>query len=233
MNRSLTPAVVHGILVMALGLPAAGAVAAPEPWSPGPALQGADWSWSAPQDFDLPGARLRLLRFAARFSPDEAARRLALHAPRHFDRLQLSGPVLQLSGMQQGRHWLAQLGPGHGGTQGMVSSLSPQTSTVGSSFLAASFVPSGSRRVLRVSGRAARPDVLESYDCSAPLSRVAEHVDGALRRARWQPVSGAAHAISPGVLLEWSHSDGARLTVHIHPRAGSVALTFWHRPEAP
>ena len=75
--------------------------------------------------------------------------------------------------------------------------------------------------------------LLASYLCPGSLPRVAAAVRRALWARRWRPVAAqgpSASARGPATAAgEWARPDGARLTVHLHPRADAVALTFWHR----
>jgi|GEM_PF-1706290 len=228
------------MLVAVLMLCAGSVCALPGPWDPARSEALAGWAWAAPLAFDLPGARLRMRRFRAPMAPAEAARRLTRAGESRFDRLQFSGAVLSLSGVHEGRHWLAQLRPddeGGAGTIGLLSSLGPDDRRE-AGFDPEELVPAGARAVLRASSRlAGGAGLLASYLCPGPYPRVAAAVRRALWDRRWRPAaapgwaSGSAKDAAAPVAGEWVRPDGARLTVHLHPRAGAVALTFWHRPK--
>ncbi len=226
------PSMLMAALLLCAGSAAAG------PWDPARAEALAGWSWAAPMVFDLPGAYLQVRRFRAPMAPADAARRLTRAGESRFDRLQFSGAVLSLSGLHEGRHWLAQLRPaddGGGSTVGLLSSLGPGPRRE-AGFDPAALAPPGARPVLRASSRmAGGAGSLASYLCPGPYPRVAAAVLRALRDWRWRPVAPAdeAFGLAAGRALsaagEWTQPDGARLTVHLHPRADAVALTFWHR----
>lgn len=243
MNPSIPPLRPPSMLMAVLLLCAGPACAAPAPWDPARAAALAEWSWAAPLAFDLPGARLQVRRFRAPMAPVDAARRLTRAAASRFDRLQFSGPVLSLSGVHEGRHWLAQLRPaddGGAGTVGLLSSLGPEERRE-AGFDPAQIAPPGARAVLRASSRmAGGTGLLASYLCPGPYPRVAAAVRRALQARHWRPVvaaagsgevAGSARAQAAPLAGEWARPDGGRLTVHLHPRADTVALTFWHRPK--
>ncbi|MFA7474900.1 MAG: hypothetical protein WCY95_03750 [Castellaniella sp.] len=226
------------MLAAILLLSAGSACALPGSWDPARSEALAGWVWAAPLAFDLPGARLRMRRFRAPMAPVDAARRLTRAGESRFERLQFSGAVLFLSGVHEGRHWMAQLRPadeGDPGTIGVLSSLGPdERPTVG--FDPEALVPAGARRVLRASSRLADgAGELASYLCPGSYPRVAAAVRRALWAQRWRPLaapgktSGSAQDVAVRLAGEWARSDGARLTVHLHPRGDTVALTFWHR----
>ncbi|MHA3902669.1 hypothetical protein ACTPOE_03620 [Castellaniella sp. WN] len=241
MNPFVSGACSTALLAAVLMSCAGSARAIPGSWDPSRSEALAGWVWTAPLAFDLPGARLRMRRFRAPMAPVDAARRLARAGEFRFDRLQFSGAVLSLSGIHEGLHWLAQLRPADdgAGTIGLLSSLgSGDRRDAG--FDPEELVPSGARPVLRASSRqtdGAR--LLASYLCPGPYSRVAAAVQHALWDRRWRPVAAAGETSGPAkdlaapVAGEWARPDGARLTVHLHPRADAVALTFWHRPKEP
>ncbi len=231
-----SPAMLATILLLYAGSVCAGAT----PWDPARSEALAEWRWAAPFAFDLPGARLRMRHFRAPMAPVDAARRLARAGESRFDRLQFSGAVLSLSGVHEGRHWMAQLRPaddGGPGTIGVLSSLGPDDRrAIG--FDPDALVPAGARLVLRASSRfAGGAGMLASYLCPGSYPRVAAAVLRALWARRWRPVaapgktSGSAKDVAVRLAGEWTRSDGARLTVHLHPRGDAVALTFWHRPK--
>jgi hypothetical protein len=234
-NRSLRS---QALAVLLLCAGPAAALAAP--WDPARAGLPPGWTWAPPQSVKLPGARLQIRHFQVSLDPVDAARWLTRVGASRFDRLQFSGPVLSLSGMYEGRHWLAQLRQAEGGgTIGLLSSLSPERLPV-AGFDPAEIAPSGARPVLRAASRLADGSaLLATYLCPGPYPRVAAAVRRALQARHWKPMAGPA----PDVLArdrrgtvaagEWMHPDGARLTVHISPRADAVSLTFWHRSKEP
>ena len=213
----------YGVLTAALLLCAGQAAAAAEPWDPATARLLAAWTWSPPQQVGLPGARMQIRHFSAPLDPADAARALVSAASFRFGRLQFSGSVLSLSGMRDGRHWLAQLRPAQGGTIGLLSSLGPAgESQAAARFDPAEFVPAGAQAVLRAASRLADGEgLLASYLCPGSHQQVVTAVERALRERHWRRLTDSGR--------EWGRSDGARLTVHIHPHAHATALTFWHR----
>lgn len=238
MNPFLSGVRSPAMLVAVLMWCAGSAHAVPAPWDPAGSEALSGWAWTAPQVFDLPGARLRMRRFRAPMRPVDAARRLTRAGASRFGRLQFSGDVLSLSGVHEGRHWLAQLRPADeagAGTIGVLSSLGPEAWR-SAGFDPAELAPSGARPVLRASSRLSGGDgLLASYLCPGSYLRVAAAVRRALWARRWRPVAAsepAASAQNPATAAgEWARPDGARLTVHLHPRADAVVLTFWHRPK--
>ncbi|MBV2180335.1 MAG: hypothetical protein KUL86_03755 [Castellaniella sp.] len=237
-----------GVLVAALVSSTASVAVASPDWDPARALGGAHWTWGATQSFELPGARVSLRRFRAALPPGEAARRLAVAGGRRLLRLQWSGTTLLLSGGEAGQHWLAQLRPAARGTDGLVSSLVPQTPT-SSRFDPVRFVPAGSRPVLSVATRGEPVSaMLTTFDCHGTLGRVAAVVRRNLLADQWLPadavssnvafpVSGqdpsseSARESGTGFPVQWRHRRHGLLSVHLVPRLASVGVTFWHRPK--
>lgn len=238
---SLCIAGARGLISLAAALMLCAGAGAAEPWDPGRIESLAGWRWAAPLAFDLPGGRMLVRRFRAPVAPVDAARRLAHAGRARFGQLQFSGAGLLLSGVQDGRHWLAQLQPaeaGSGETTGLLSSLEPGR-RIDAGFDPVAFVPPDARPVLRASSRMGRAaGLLASYLCPGPYRRVDAAVRDALQGRHWQPAAMQATAAAgdaPGrarsAAGEWVRPDGARLTVHLHPRADAVVLTFWHRPK--
>ncbi|MGB6008082.1 hypothetical protein [Castellaniella sp.] len=211
-----------------------------QPWDPARTVAQPGWVWAGLQRLDLPQVRLSVQSFQAPVPPPEAARRLAAGAGRRLTRLQWVGDMLLLSGGRGTEHWLAQLQPQAAGTVGLVSRLEPAVSTA-VRFDPAVLAPPGSRRVLQVQGRAAAdPASLSSFDCPGTLVQVVVAVRRALLAAGWSvaeaPAGAAGHdAASAAVPLptDWRHPGDGRLSVHLHARRQSVALTFWHHPQEP
>lgn len=234
MNPCLSGVCAPAAMVAALMLCAGSACAVSGTWDPARSEALAEWGWVPPQRFELPGAHVQLWRFRAPMAPLDAAQRLTHAGKSRLDRLQFSGVMLSLSGLHEGRHWLAQLRPaddGTSGTIGLLSSLEPaERRTRG--FDPGTLAPAGARPVLRASSRlAGGPGVLASYLCPGSYPRVAAAVRRALWDQRWRPlgVSGLAKDVAAPVAGEWMQPDGSRLTVHLHPRADAVVLTLWHR----
>src|SRR5690606_1785276 len=146
--------------------------------------------WDAPQVFDLAGARVLIWSFQAPLAPADAARVLQHAGASRFDRLQFSGAVLSLAGMQAGRHWLAQLQPAEGNagsTRGRLASLEPAAATQ-RGFDPQTLVPPGARPVLRAASRmAAGTSVMASYLCPGSYLRVATSLRRALWAQHWRP----------------------------------------------
>jgi len=189
------------------------------------------WRWSEPQEFDLPGARLRMQRFSASLPPQEAARLLSgLSSPR-FSRLQASASGLRLSGLSGAMHWLAQLQPRSMATVGEVSSLESRDPS-GVAFDARRFAPTSARLVIQSFSRSPGRSTLARLECEGDLSMVLSQVRDRLRDGHWRP-SGEAGGSSSVFPSEWKHGE-ARLSVLHEFREGRVVLTFWHRAsEAP
>lgn len=237
MPGARSPAMLVAVLMLCAGSACAGSAL----WDPARSEALTGWRWAAPLAFDLPGARLHMQRFRAPMAPADAARRLARAGESRFDRLQFSGAVLSLTGVHEGRHWMAQLRPaddGGPGTIGVLSSLGPDDRrAVG--FDPEALVPPGARLVLRASSRLADgTGLLASYLCPGAYPRVVAAVRRALRDRHWRPatagaISGLTKHLAEQAAGEWVRPDGARLMVHLHPRADAVALTFWHRPKEP
>lgn len=241
MNPFMSGARSPVMLAAALMLCAGSACAGSALWDPARSQALTGWRWAAPLAFDLPGARLHMRRFRAPMAPADAARRLARVGESRFDRLQFSGAVLSLSGVHEGRHWMAQLRPdddGGLGTIGLLSSLVPGDRRE-SAFDPEALVPPGARLVLRASSRLADgAGLLASYLCPGAYPRVVAAVWRALRDRHWRPataatISGSSKHPAEQAAGEWVQPDGARLTVHLYPRADAVALMFWHRPKEP
>lgn len=247
MSPFLTPTHPSSMLLavfLTCASPACGASAA---WNPAGAGILAEWTWTGPQVFDLPGAQVRMHRFQAPVTPADAARSLTRAGNDRFSRLQFSGSVLTLSGVHEGRHWLAQLRPvgrGGAGTVGLLSSLEPAARQE-AGFDPAQFAPPGARPILRASSRLAEgAGLLASYLCPGSYPRVAAAVRAALQARHWQPAAAVAGGFAHGgqedpsrvvftAAGEWAQPGGARLSVHLHPRADTVVLTFWHRFKEP
>lgn len=223
--------------LMGLGLAVApGGTVVAQAWHPADTGRQAGWVWARLQQFDVPGARVSLQYFQAPVAPVQAARQLAAASGMRLTRLQFAGTVLWLSGGQGAEHWLAQLQPGAGGAIGLVSRLMPASAPV-VGFDPAGLAPVDARRVFQVADRPpGDPASLSSFDCPGTLSQVAQTVGQALRAARWsaaEPASGAVAANASLLPAEWRHPDIGRLSVHLHARPGSVALTFRHHPKEP
>jgi hypothetical protein len=225
------------LLTAVLLLGAGPSVAVPVPWDPLRSEPLSTWAWALPQVVDLPGARLQIWTFQAPLPPVDAARWLRQAGASRFDRLQLSGHVLSLAGLHEGRHWLAHLRPsedGKGGTAGLLSSLGPQQARP-AGFDPAALLPPGARPVLNASSRlGSGASRIASYLCPGSYLRVAAAVRQALWARHWRPWSEPlAHDADvravPMVAGEWVRADGARLTVHLQTRADAVAVTLWHR----
>lgn len=78
--------------------------------------------WSEPVEMQLSGLPVVVRGFVAASTLEQAARAMARHE-KHFQRVTtLPGSIL-LSGVHQGRHWVAQLEAGPGQVKGMVSAL--------------------------------------------------------------------------------------------------------------
>lgn len=194
-------------------------------------LPGPVWVWSDVQEYDLPGARIRVRRFQASVAPADAARRLAASAPR-FTRLQLLGSSLWLSGLQDDEHWMAHLRRHAGGTAGLVSSLVPQAGSQVPWAGVRALVPCPASRVIRMSSREPASAVLLHVACPGSANDVQRQLGRRLRAARWQPAEGSGSESADGT-GDWRHPSGALLTILSQVRASEVWLTFWHRaPES-
>jgi len=221
---------------LAAAAPAASAPA----WDPAAALRLPGWAWAGPQQYELPGAHVSLQRFRTRVPPAEAARQLSAAAGGRLARLQFNGAVLLLSGSEHDAHWLAELRAAGKGSVGLVSRLAP-AAVRAASFDPGRLAPAGARRVLQVTERGpGDPASLSSYACDGTVAQVGAAVRQALREAGWMPADGhvdpqarraPAAGQSPESFSEWLHARQGRLSLHLHARAGAVALTFWHRPK--
>src|SRR5690606_31296725 len=193
---SLCIAGARGLISLAAALMLCAGAGAAEPWDPGRIESLAGWRWAAPLAFDLPGGRMLVRRFRAPVAPVDAARRLAHAGRARFGQLQFSGAGLLLSGVQDGRHWLAQLQPaeaGSGETTGLLSSLEPGR-RIDAGFDPVALVPPDARPVLRASSRMGRAaGLLASYLCPGPYRRV----DAAVRDALQGRPGGKPGALPP------------------------------------
>ncbi|CAM5181096.1 hypothetical protein CDEF62S_05914 [Castellaniella defragrans] len=208
----------------------AAASAVPRGWDLRDQLASPAWRWSEPQEFDLPGARLRVQQFSTSLDLQEAARRLSNLPAGRFMRLQVAGSGLWLSGLSGAVHWLAQLGAQTGAIVGGVSSLEPRDAAPGV-FDARRFAPPGARPVVQTFSRAPGRATLARLECEGEAVNVLQEVARRLRGERWRPSSESPE--SPLAFpVEWRR-EAARLSVLHEARAGRVVLTFWHRaPEA-
>lgn len=238
-------ALLQGLLLAGLSCLADPARA--QPWDPARAVAQPEWVWADAQQLDSSQARISVQTFHAPAPLPEVARRLAAASGQRLTRLQWAGPLLVLSGGRGTEHWLAQLQPRAGGTAGLVSRLAP-AAPAGADFDPAALAPPGARRVLQVRGRnAAAPVSLSSFDCPGTPAQVAAAVRRALHAAGWSEVRFAGTARLPiatdvarpdpadaaSLPADWRHSRDGRLSVHVHARARSVALMFWHHPQEP
>lgn len=226
-----------GVLAVAVGRAAA------QPWDPARALARPGWAWTEAQELDPSQARVSVQSFRASMAPLEAARELAAAAGQRLTRLQWTGRMLVLSGVRGEEHWLAQLQPEADGTVGLVSRLVPAPPPR-TRFDPAALAPQGCRQALWVGSRVAADSAsLGSFDCPGTPMRVAAAARGALRSAGWsedESPAGSAAAEHPGATPDtpplsagWRHPRDGRLSVHLHARPRSVALTFWHHPQEP
>lgn len=187
------------------------------------------WSWSAAQTLQMSRAAIRHQRFSVALEPDEAARRLmAVRTGAVFDRLQLAGNQVLLSGVRGESHWIAQFERRPAGTRGWVSSLTPSPA-VRAAFDATALVPAQARRVLHLTARDANSATITRFVLEGQETKIMSHIRQRLLRAQWQPPETSTAAAGPA-WQEWQHSRGARLAVYVQARPGGVALTFWHRP---
>lgn len=222
------------------GLGAVTPAASAPAWDPAAAVRQPGWVWTGPQQYELPGARVSLQRFRTRVPPSEAARQLSAAAGGRLARLQFKDAVLLLSGSEGDAHWLAELRAADDGSVGLVSRLAPAVAQA-ASFDLGRLAPAGARRVLQVRERGpGDPASLSSYACPGTVFQVDAAVRRALREAGWVPAGGRGDPRArrapvsgqpPEIFSEWLHARQGRLSLHLHARAGAVALTFWHRPK--
>lgn len=201
----------------------------PMHWDPASQDGLSDWRWADVQRFHLPQARLVMREFKAPLPPAEAARRLSTAAGTRLSRLQFMGTELQLSGMDRQDHWLVQLRADRQGSAGLASVLSPLAARP-MHFDPHRLAPAGARRVLQLSGASGRSASFSSFDCPGALAQIRASLRRTLLLEGWLPRETAI-AETESLPSEWRHADGGDLTVHLHARAASTALTFWHRPK--
>ncbi|TAN30723.1 MAG: hypothetical protein EPN31_02275 [Castellaniella sp.] len=213
-------------LLLAVSLPAAA-------WNLGEQIAEPAWAWTSPQEFDLPGVRVRVQHFDAAEDPTQAARRLISRSPDRFARLQFTGPSLRLSGMAAGAHWLADLTKTSTGTSGVISSLTPRNDVRGvSHFDASSLVPCRSAPVISMSLRVPIPASIVRIECPGAERQVLDQLRNRLRLARWDPADGGMPVSGP-LARDWRHASGAALSVLSEVRSSGVVLTLWHRESEP
>lgn len=212
-------------LLLAMPMPAAA-------WNLREQIPEPAWIWASPQEYDLPGVRVRVQHFAAPAEPAQAARRLASLAPDCFARLQFSGSSLRLSGLSDGAHWLAHLRRTSTGTAGVVSSLTPGDAARGGHSDAYALVPCRAAPVIRMSVRHPIPASIVRVECPGKEQQILAQLQQRLRLGRWEPVAGDPPA--SGLLArDWRHVSGAVLSVLSEVRPSGVALTLWRRESEP
>lgn len=190
------------------------------------------WTWDGPQEYDLPGVRVRVQHFNAEAEPVQAARRLVSLLPDRLARLQFSGSSLMLSGLAAGAHWLAHLQKTPTGTTGMVSSLTPGDGVRGfGHFNAPALIPCDATPVIGVSSRDPDPASMVRVECPGTEQQVLDRLRHRLRSGRWEPVGGGTSV--SGLARDWRHASGAALSVLSEVRPSVVVLTVWHREPEP
>lgn len=209
-------------LLLAVPMPAAA-------WNLREQISEPAWTWARPQEYGLPGARVRVQHFDAAVEPAQVARRLVSLAPDRFVRLQFSGPSLSLSGMAAGAHWLAHLQKTPAGTTGMVSSLTPGDDVRGiSHFDLSALIPCHAAPAIRVFSRDPIPASMVRVACPGTERQILDQLRHRLRLGRWEPVDGNG-SVSGLLARDWRHASGAVLSVLSETRAPDVVLTLWRR----
>jgi hypothetical protein len=209
-------------LLWVVSLPAAA-------WNLGKQIGEPGWTWTSPQEFDLPGVRVRVQHFDVSGDPAQAAKQLVAMSPDRFARLQFSGPALRLSGVAGGAHWLAHLTKTSTGTTGVISSLTPRNDARDvSQFNPSALLPCRSAPVISLSLRDPVPASMVRVECPGVERQVLGQLRHRLRLARWEPAGGRTPVSGP-LVRDWRHASGAALSVLSEVRPSGVVLTLWHR----
>lgn len=198
-------------------------------WNMGKQITKPGWTWTRPQEFDLPGVRVRVQHFDVSGDPAQAARQLVSMSPDRFARLQFSRSSLRLSGVAGGAHWLAHLTKTSTGTSGVISSLTPRNDARGvSHFNPAALLPCRSAPVISMSSQDPVQASMVRVECPGVERQVLSQLRHRLQLARWEPAGGGTPVSGP-LVRDWRHASGAALSVLSEVRPSGVVLTLWHR----
>jgi len=169
-----------------------------------PYLQGVQADWQSPQRLHLGGVAIEFAEFSAARSLADMAHALAQANPA-FQQLLVMPERMVLSGIDGGRHWLAEIEAAGAGVQGRVSALALHVQDD----VAGRVLPDGPQPLVSATlDSGSGPATLSLHARMTPASAT---VPTRLRQAGWQPgFPDVRHGAKAPV--HW-YRDGYRLTV--------------------